>query len=113
MDEPEWDNANVNSDEDDEYSTLGLGDPLHWVEDSEDSDCNSGHAQQTVHTGALSPQEYEQLHASDPTSSTGTLLTLPVTFNEYAHFTVYVSLLVCNALYRCMTTPMNNSVPYV
>ena len=84
MDEPDWDDSDTSSDEDDEYSLLGLRDPLQRAEDSEDSDDDSGHTQQTVHAGALPPQESEQLRVSDPTSSTGSSPTLPVTFNEPA-----------------------------
>ena len=48
---------------------------------SKDSDDDSGHAQQTVHTSALPPQESKQPRTSDPTSSTGSSPTLPFTFN--------------------------------
>ena len=66
LDEPD-----ASSDEDDEYSPLGLRDPLQRAEDSEDSDDDSGHTEQTVHAGALPPQDSEQPRTSDPTSSTG------------------------------------------
>ena len=82
MDEPGWDDSAASSDEDDEYSPLSLRDPLQRAEDSKDSDDNSGHTEQTVHAGALPPQDSEQPRASDPTSSTGSSPTLPVTFNE-------------------------------
>ena len=55
LDEPDWDNSNASSDNDDEYSPLGLRDPIRRAEDSVDSEDSSGHTQQTVHTGALPP----------------------------------------------------------
>ena len=82
MDEPHWDDSDASSDKDNEYSPLGLRHPLQRAEDSEDSDDNSGHTQQAVHAGAFPPQESEQPHASDPTSSTGSSPTLPVTCIE-------------------------------
>ena len=59
MDELDWDNSNVGSDNDDEYSPLSLRDPLRRAEDNKDSEDGSGHTQQTVHAGALPPQESE------------------------------------------------------
>ena len=82
MGEPDWDDSDASSDEDDEYSPLGLRDFLQRAEDSEDSDNDSGHTEQTVHAGALPPQDSEQPRTSDSTSSTGSSPTLPVTFNE-------------------------------
>ena len=82
MDEADWDDSDASSDEDDDCSPLGLRDPLQRAEDSEDSDNDSGHTEKTVHAGALPPQDSEQPHTSDPTFSTGSLPTLPVTFNE-------------------------------
>ena len=82
MDEPGWDDSDASLDEDDEYSPLSLRDPLQRVEDSKDSDDDFGHKEQTVHAGALPPQDSEQPRASDPTSSTDSSPTLPGTFNK-------------------------------
>ena len=103
MDEPDWDDSDASSDEDDEYSPLGL----RQAEDSENSEYGSGHTQQTVHAGTLPPQESEQPCVRNPTSATSFS---PTRSFSYVH--LYVTLLTWNILYHSMTTHLNN-VHYV
>ena len=82
MDEPDWDNSDASSDEDDEYSPLGLRDPF--------SERKTAKTQTTIlaiqsrqFTLALSlPRILNNHTQSDPTSSTGSSPTLSVVFNE-------------------------------
>ena len=84
IDEPDWDNSDASLNKDDDYSLLGLTDPLQRAEDNEDSNEESGRTQQRVHSdaGSFLPQESEQPCASDAASFTGPSPTFSVMFND-------------------------------
>ena len=56
IDQPDWDNSDAKSNEDNGYFPLSFRDPLQWARNSEDSDDESDHTQQTVHAGSFPPQ---------------------------------------------------------
>ena len=107
MDEPDWDDSDASSDEDDEYSPLGLRTPFgEWKTVKTQNTVLAIHSRQS--TLALSLLRSLNNHACM------TQLPLPVLRPRilFRMYTLYVSLLACNILYGSMTTPLNN-VHYV
>ena len=107
MDEPDWDDSDASSDEDDEYSPLGLRTPFgEWKTVKTQNTVLAIHSRQS--TLALSLLRSLNNHARV------TQLPLPVLRPRvlFRTYTLYVSLLACNILYRSMTTHLNN-VHYV
>lgn len=72
--EPDWDNSDASSDEDEDFSPLGLAptDPLQRAEDSCNSD-DEPHHTQSVNACTFPLQEAELRPCADsgPTSSSG------------------------------------------